>query len=117
MREPPAIDGYSAGGFRIAGEWIDGSALILNDLARPWPVANLAALNPSDFNVILADRDGVEFILLGVGAAMAPLPKAVRLALAEAAIGIEIMDTPAAVRLYNVLASQGRQIACALISG
>ncbi len=116
MREAPAIDGYGPAGFRIAGAWIDGSVLILADLARPWPVTCLAALRSSDFDGVLAQRDVVEFILLGAGAVMAPPPKAVRLALAAASMGLEIMDTPAAVRLYNVLASQGRQIACALIA-
>ena len=117
MREAPAIDSYGAGGFRVAGEWIDGSILILADVARPWSASSLAALQPSHFDAVLAERDAVEFILLGVGAAMAPPPKTVREALAAASMGLEIMDTPAACKLYNVLASQGRQIACALIAG
>ncbi len=117
MREAPAIDGYGPTGFRIGGEWIAGSALILNDEGRPWPVSSLAALSLADFEAVLAARDTVEFILLGTGAAMAPPPKAVREAMFEAGMGLEVMDTAAACKLYNVLASQGRRVACALIAG
>jgi uncharacterized protein len=58
----------------------------------------------------------VEFVVLGLGSQIAPPPKAVREALAGARIGLEVMDTPSAVRLYNVLASEGRRIAAALIA-
>ena len=117
MRQAPAIEAYGGGGFRVAGERIDGSLLILDDVARPWSVRNLADLQPSDFDLILAaDRSAVEFVLLGLGAAMVPPPKAVREALRTAGLGLEVMDTVAACKLYNVLASDGRRIASALIA-
>jgi uncharacterized protein len=31
-------------------------------------------------------------------------------------MGLEIMDTPAAIRLYNLLTADGRRLACALIA-
>ena len=117
MREAPAIDGYGPTGFRIGGAWIEGSALILNDEARAWPVTSLAGLTLGDFAEVVAARDSVEFILLGTGAEMAPPPRALRETLFEAGIGLEVMDTAAACKLYNVLASQGRRVACALIAG
>jgi uncharacterized protein len=40
----------------------------------------------------------------------------VREALAAARVGLEVMDTPQACRLYNVLAQEGRRIAAALIA-
>ena len=117
MREAPAIEAYGGGGFRIAGRRIEGSALILADRAAPWPVASLAALTPSDFDPILAaDRAAVEFVLLGLGPAMVPPPRPVREALRAAGLGLEVMDTVAACKLYNVLASDGRRVAAALIA-
>jgi uncharacterized protein len=117
VRTAPAIEAYGAGGFRIDGVRSEGSVLILDDRARPWPVASLEALQPSDFaEVFTADRAVVEFVLLGAGAAVAPPPKAVREACREAGIGLEIMSTPEAIRLYNVLASDGRRLAAALIA-
>ncbi len=117
MRQPPAIETFGGGGFRVGGERIEGSLLILDDVARPWPVASLQALAPADFDAVLAAGPAtVEFVLLGLGRVMAPPPRPVREALAAARIGLEVMDTPAACRLYNVLAQEGRRVAAALIA-
>jgi uncharacterized protein len=117
MREAPAIEAYGGGGFRIAGRRIEGSVLIIEDEARVWPVTSLAALSPADFDPVLAaDRSKVEFVLLGLGPAMVPPPRDVRDALRAAGLGLEVMDTVAACKLYNVLASDGRRIAAALIA-
>lgn len=117
MREPPSIEAYGGGGFRIGGERLDGSVLILEDVASTWSPRSLAELSPEHFAaVIAAGREAVEFVLLGLGPAMAPPPRAVREALKESGLGLEVMDTPAACRLYNVLAADGRRLACGLIA-
>ena len=116
-RDAPSIDGFGAGGFRLSGEWHAGSLLVVSDEAQVWPVAALADLTPETLEPVLAaGRGEVEFLLLGVGARNAQPPRAVRDALALAGIGLEFMDTPAAARLYNVLTSEGRRIAAALIA-
>jgi uncharacterized protein len=116
-RDAPSIDAFGGGGFRLSGEWHKGSLLIVADEARPWPVASfgeltLDALAP----VFAAGRAEVEFLLLGVGAVNAQPPRAIREALLAAGLGLEFMDTPAAAKLYNVLTSEGRRLACALIA-
>jgi uncharacterized protein len=117
LRQAPAIEAYGGGGFRVAGTRIEGSILIVEDQAGPWPVAALADLRPSDFDLVLAaDRGAVEFVLLGLGPQTVPPPKAVREALRAAGLGLEVMDTVAACKFYNVLASDGRRIAAALIA-
>lgn len=117
MREPPAIDAFGGGGFRLGDTRITGSLLILEDEARPWPVTSLADLPVGALQSVLeVGRAGVEFVLLGTGEAAMPAPRPVRLALEEAGIGLELMNTPEAVRLYNVLARDGRQLAAALIA-
>ena len=116
-RRPPAVEAYGAGGFRVEGERVEGSVLILGDAVRPWPVAALDGLTSAALqDVFDFDRAVVEFILLGTGPSVAPPPKAVREACREAGIGLEVMTTPEAVRLYNVLASDGRRLAAALIA-
>ena len=42
-------------------------------------------------------------------------PAAFRSALEDAGIGVEVMNSPAACRTYNVLLSEGRRIAVALL--
>ena len=111
------IQGYGGGGFRIAEQRHDGSILILDDQVRPWRPTSLADLTTADFDAALSAGPGVvEFVLLGVGPAMAPPPRAVREALAAVRVGLEVMDTAEACRLYNVLASEGRRIAACLIA-
>jgi len=117
LREPPAIEGYGGGGFRIGGARIAGSVLILDDLARPWPVSALADLTLEALApVFAAGRATVEFVLVGAGPVTAPPPKGLRQALQAEGLGLEVMDTSSACRLYNVLAQDGRRIAAALIA-
>jgi uncharacterized protein len=117
LRQPPAIEGYGGGGFRVGGDWLAGSVLILDDVARPWPVGALADLTLESLAPVLAEGMAtVEFVLLGAGPATAPPPKGVRQALQAEGLGLEVMDTASACRLYNVLAQEGRRVAAALIA-
>jgi uncharacterized protein len=116
-RDAPSIDAYGEGGFRLSGERHEGSVLILEDVARPWPVGSLADLDLAALEPVLAaGRQQVEFLLLGVGLRYALPPRAVRDALQKAGIGLEFMDTPTAARMYNVLTAEGRRLAAALIA-
>ena len=117
MREPPAIESYGGGGFRVAGAWRPGSLLILGDEPRSWRPASFADLRVDDFaEVFAAPRGAVEFVLLGAGERQALPPRPIRDALRAAGLGLEFMATEAAARTHNVLASQGRLFATALIA-
>jgi uncharacterized protein len=116
-RNAPSIDAYGDGGFRLAGERHEGSVLILRDVAAAWGVADmeglsLAALQPV-FEAGFAD---VEFVLLGTGVRNALPSREIREGLRQAGIGLEFMDTPTAARIYNLLTSEGRRLAAALIA-
>lgn len=116
-RDAPIIDAYGDGGFRLAGERREGSVLILADAAQSWDVSSMADLKLSDFQPILdAGASDVEFVLLGTGARNALPPREVRDGLRAAGLGLEFMDTPAAAKLYNLLTSEGRRLAAALIA-
>ena len=116
-RDAPLIEAYGEGGFRLSGAWHSGSLLILADHARAWPVATFAELTLESLAPVLAaGRAEVEFLLLGVGTHNAQPPRAIREALLAAGMGLEFMDTPSAARLYNVLTSEGRRLAAALIA-
>ena len=65
---------------------------------------------------IAAPRGAVEFVLLGTGRAQSLPSRAIREALRGAGLGLEFMATEAAARTHNVLASQGRLFATALIA-
>ncbi|OYX02086.1 MAG: hypothetical protein B7Z12_12760 [Caulobacter vibrioides] len=116
MRQPPSIDAWGGGGFRVAGVWRPGSLLILDDQPRDWAAKALSELTPESFAEVFAAGGAVEFVLLGVGLANALPPRPVRDALKAAGVGLEFMSTEAAARTYNVLASEGRRLAAALIA-
>jgi uncharacterized protein len=116
-RDAPSLDAYGDGGFRLSGVRHEGSLLILADEPRSWPVRSLSDLTVASLQPVLdAGLQEVEFLLMGVGARNAMPPREVRDALQRAGVGLEFMDTPAAARLYNVLVSEGRRIAAALIA-
>ena len=116
-RDAPTIDAYGGGGFRLAGERHEGSVLILRDEALPWSVTTLAELTLETLQPVLdAGAAEVEFVLLGTGARSALPPREVRERLRAAGIGLEFMDTPNAARIYNLLTSEGRRLAAALIA-
>jgi uncharacterized protein len=116
LREPPAIETYGAGGFRVAGVWRPGPLLILADQPLDWRPTTLADVTIEDFAGVLAlERGAAEFVLLGTGAVQALPARSIREGLRAAGLGFEFMATDAAVRMHNVLASEGRLFATALI--
>lgn len=117
MRRPPSIDAYGGGGFRVSGVWRPGSLLLLDDQACDWRPTTVETLTVGDFDaVIAAGRAMSEFVLLGTGAAQALPPRAVRDALQACGLGLEFLSTKGAARTYNVLMSDGRRCAVALIA-
>lgn len=64
----------------------------------------------------LHDRD-LEILILGTGTRQRFPGKALAVELAAQRIGLEVMDTPAACRTYNILAAEGRRVAAVLLLG
>jgi uncharacterized protein len=104
----PPIDGYGPGFFRIGGEAVQGPVLLTPSGLHPW-----AGLD--DPGPLLAEAGEIDVLLVGLGAEIALLPPALRASLEGAGIGVEAMATPPACRSYNVLLSEGRRVAAALI--
>ncbi|NWG46513.1 MAG: hypothetical protein HXY25_08200 [Alphaproteobacteria bacterium] len=110
------LDAYGDGGFRIGGEFRAGSLLVLPQGAEAWPVSDAARLAEAPLGAILAQKEEIELLLVGTGADIRPLPKSLALALQAAGIRFEVMSTRAAARTYNVLLSEDRKVAAALLA-
>lgn len=106
----PPIDGYGPGGFRIDGAWHEGALLLSTAGPDVFEGLSAAGLAP-----VLAQAAEIDVLLLGMGPDIAPLEAGLRAALEDAGIGIEIMSTPSACRTYNVLLTEDRRVAAALI--
>lgn len=102
------VEGYGPGFFRIGGKVYDGPVAVL-----PTGVASWGGYE--DTHAITAIADEIDVLFVGTGAEIAHIPSAFRAGLEAAGVGVEIMGSPAACRTYNVLLSEGRRIALALI--
>lgn len=111
-----AIEAYGNGGFRFAGMSHRGSLLCLPSGLYEWAASDVAALTPDHFARVFAEGPRIGFLLLGVGRVVAFPPPTIRKAFADANVGLEVMDTGAAARTYNVLLAEGRPLAAALIA-
>ncbi len=109
------IDGYGEGQFCVSGKWRTGSVVVLPDRTQPWSANDFTALTVEDFSAVTGASPRVELLLLGSGPKMQLLPKALRQGLRDAGVVVEVMDTGAACRTYNVLLAEGRRIAAALL--
>jgi uncharacterized protein len=109
------IESYGGGRFRINEVDYEGAVLVFPERSMPWPVASFAELSEESFALVAQAEPRVELLLLGCGPKMALLPSRLRQAVRAQGIVIEVMETGAACRTYNVLLAEGRRIAAALL--
>lgn len=81
-------------------------------LIVPWPVTDVGTLTLDDLAIILDDKP--QLILFGTGITWVAIPPLLQSTLQQEGIGVEIMNTPAACRTFNLLQAEGRQVAAAL---
>jgi uncharacterized protein len=110
------IESYGNGGFRFADMSHRGSILALPSGIEAWPPVDAADITPETLRRLIAEAGAIDILLIGTGDAMVPLAKAARDALGKAGLAPELMSTGAAVRTYNVLLSEERAVAAALIA-
>lgn len=113
---PTPIDAYGNGGFRFAGMSHRGSLLILPSGIYGWAVPDSGSLTVAALDQVIAERENIGFLLLGMGVAMRRPDPEVRRAFEAAGVGLEPMDTGAACRTFNVLLAERRPVAAALIA-
>lgn len=110
------IEAYGNGGFRFGGMSHRGSVLCLPTGIWGWAPISVDALDRAALQPVLDLASDLSFLILGTGAALTRAPRDVRMAFEAAGIGLEVMDTGAAARTYNILLAEGRPIAAALIA-
>ena len=105
---------HGAGYVAVNGQRHTRPIVVMAEQVREdWPTQDFDALTEAHFDYLLALKP--EILLLGTGAQQRfPLPRLYR-KLTEASIGVECMDTPAACRTYNILVSEDRRVAAAIL--
>ena len=115
-----SITAHGRGAFAFAGMRHAGSILATPKGVRAIEAASADDLDPGALAPLIAEcaeRPGsIEFLIVGTGERMAPIPKASRAALSRAGLRFEAMATGPALRVYNIMQSEGRRVAAALIA-
>jgi uncharacterized protein len=110
------IDAYGNGGFRFGEMSQRGSILALPSGVSAWPVETVADLTADALERVLGEPNAVELLLLGTGETIAPIPNELRQLFRDARVALDVMQTSAAARTYNVLAAENRMVGAALIA-
>lgn len=98
----------------IADQKYNSSLIITaNKIITPWPVDSLQQLTEANCQPLL--ELGINILVLGTGDTQQFLDSHMLVYFAANHIGVEVMDTAAACRTYNVLMAEQRQVAAALI--
>ncbi|MCH8866144.1 MAG: hypothetical protein IID58_04750 [Proteobacteria bacterium] len=92
--------------------WTHTIALTNDGILDGWIHRPMEALVESDLALLL--ETGPELIVLGTGNKYILPPRDLVFALARRGVGLEVMDTPAAARTFNVLISENRRVAALL---
>ena len=93
-----------------------GSVLVPHrGLTQAWLPTRFEELDEHHFEQVLALRP--ELVILGTGRVLRFPRPALWRGLMASGVGFEAMDTAAACRTFNVLASEGRAVLAALIIG
>jgi uncharacterized protein len=108
------FSGYGDGYVLVNAEKFERSVIVLPDRpVSPWGVSSIENLTQEDITALAAL--GVEILLLGTGKSQRfPHPRVLQ-SLREARVGVEVMDSPAACRTYNILLGEERNVAAAII--
>jgi len=112
-RNRNTLTGYGAGYLAVNGARYDYALIVTpDDAPLPWPVTSAADMTAESAAMLLAGEP--EIIIIGTGPTQI-FPDPARLhPLIEARVGLEIMNTPAACRTYNVLLGEGRRVLAAM---
>ena len=106
------IQAYAQGRFKISGTHYEGPIMVTTLSVTPWANADINNLTPAAFDHLKGE---VDVLLIGAGSRSVLLMPDKRAAFRDAGFtSVEVMDTGAACRTFNVLTAEGRRVAAAL---
>lgn len=110
------IDAYGNGGFRFGGLSHRGSLLCLPQGMWAWEVARPEDIDAKALAGVIAAADSLDTLLIGAGPDIWLPPKGLRELFRSYKIVIDAMQTPPAIRMYNIMVGERRRVAAALIA-
>lgn len=107
------VTGYGTGYVVINGERHENHLLVTAERVEAWNVAGFESLAIEHVERFMAVKP--EIILLGTGPQLRFPPPELARALSEFSVGLEVMDSTAACRTYNILVAEGRRVLAAIL--
>ena len=109
------VTGYGDGGFTIGEQRHLGAIIVVPEAVFKWRLADPAIFTVGDFEPLWQLVPKPEVILVGCGPRGRFMAPALRDGLKARGLVCDAMDTGAACRTYNVLLSESRRVAAALL--
>ena len=115
--EKKIIKGYGDGFFKLnEDEIIEGNIIITQNNVLKWNfLDSFNEINIDSFSQLYNLNENVDILLLGCGNKHLMMPAELQMNLRKKGLNVETMTTGAACRTYNVLLSEGRDVAACLI--
>lgn len=107
-----SIQRYEQGCVTINQEEYRENILLSNQTVQRWNI-NLNNLSAQDFAIILEQKP--EVFIFGTGETRVHIDPEILFPLLTAGIGVEMMDTGAACRTFNLLSAENRNVIAGLI--
>jgi uncharacterized protein len=109
------ITAYGNGEICLRERTLRGSVIVTpSDVIESWGVSSIDELDMSALEAVFALAP--DLIVLGTGTRLRFPAHGLRSQVTARGVGLEVMDTAAACRTYNVLVLEGRKVAAALIA-
>ena len=108
------INSYGAGRFIISGNEYKTSVILSPSAVSEWQNLEPFMWSEQLVESLLASAASSEILLVGSGEKVVPLSQLLRQHFRSKNISVDVMDTGAACRTYNVLLSEERRVIAAL---
>jgi uncharacterized protein len=106
------ITEHRTGMIQVNDSVIDYPVIVMPEQLLQWDAKDFESLQPDHFQQLIEFKP--EILLFGSGASQRfPVPGLYR-SIIEAGIGMEVMDTAAACRTYNILMAEDRRVVAVL---
>lgn len=113
-RDTQVIRAYGPGRINVNDVLLTRSFILApTHVLEDWPPQRFEDLQPAHFDAALALEP--EILIVGTGATQRFLPPELMARFGAGGMGVEVMDTAAACRTYNVLLSEDRKVVAALL--
>ncbi|MBM85008.1 MAG: hypothetical protein CMM47_03175 [Rhodospirillaceae bacterium] len=109
------VETYGDGGFRVSGVAYTTPIIVFPEHCLSWPEGDIDLLSIELLDPVFAAEEVPEILLLGCGETTVFMSPLLRAKIRERGPVVDVMNTGAACRTYNVLMTEARRVAAALL--